>query len=192
MMKKSTFLLLSALMLTACAKDAPTKDNATTATKEQPAQSATATAPSPTTTDTPSPARPAITNESYDPAELLGKDDNKDGIRDEVEAYIETLEMSDLQRESARYTAKVLQDTVLIDLTDDAALQKSSEQLMGSIGCMALRFSSPDDTESLIESLDVETFNTPERFDAYMNYNAAQDGSIAPEVTGNPCDAATI
>lgn len=121
-------------------------------------------------------------------AVLIGDDFNGNGIRDYIETAIDALAITDNQKDAVKFSAKALQNTILIDISDDAALKASSEQLMASIGCMSLRFADYEDNESLFFSLEDETFDTEARKEAYNRYNIAQSGATATLPTGNPCD----
>lgn len=165
MMKKPTLLLLSALMIASCTKTTPISE--------------TEVDPTPP---------PASTDVTPNTALLLGVDANNNGIRDSVEEYIDTIVLNDKQKAVTEYSAKVLQNTILIDTNDEVALKASGEQQMKYIACMALRFDDYEQNEMLLDLITQQTMDTQERYDAYERYNAAQFGSTTPIPSGNPCD----
>lgn len=147
------------------------------------------TAPASTNTNkNASSAAPASAITALDKATLLGVDGNANGVRDSIEALIKTFEATDNQKEAALFSAKVLQNTVLIDVKNKEALKTSGENLMSSIGCLSLRFPNYEDTDTLLNLLTEKTFDTPERMQAYDRYNLAQLGSTTTLPVGNPCD----
>lgn len=167
MINKTIFLLLSALTITSCAKNTPPNE--------------AATEPAPATA-------PTINVPTSDKDLLLGVDVNGNGIRDSVEAYIDSIVLTDNQRSVTKYSAKVLQNTILIDTNDPAALQASSHQQMKYIACMALRFNSYEETTSILDLITLRTIDNEARAEAYKRYNTAQLGAATQIPVGNPCD----
>ena len=165
MIKKPILLLLSALMIASCTKTTPVSETEVDATPP-----------------------PASTEVAPNTALLLGVDANNNGIRDSVEDYIDTIVLNDKQKSVTEYSAKVLQNTILIDTNDKSALKASGDQQMKYIACMALRFDDYEQSEMLLDLITQQTIDTQERADAYERYNAAQFGSTSPIPLGNPCD----
>jgi hypothetical protein len=120
---------------------------------------------------------------------IAGPDTNNNGIRDDIDAWIAALPITEVQRKAAEQTAKSLQATLVVDTTDKAALDQVSNLSSRSIRCMRLSFM-PDyqqgfDLGSQIEAI---TANTKERAKQYLAYNRARSGTVSSSLPGNTCD----
>lgn len=120
---------------------------------------------------------------------LLGIDANANGVRDDVEAYIEERSISDPQKQAALFEAKALQAIFSVDTTSEDALAASTSDMMAAIVCMNQQFDNPDDAEALGVLLEEQTFNTPDRNSVYDKYNQAQEkaGLIINIPSGDTC-----
>lgn len=120
---------------------------------------------------------------------LLGVDADKNGIRDDVEVYINDRIISDTQKQAALFEAKVLQNILLADITNETALSDSNADMMAAIICMNSQFDDYEDAEALGVLLEEQTFNTEERAKAYDDYNKAQEeaGLIINIPSGDTC-----
>jgi hypothetical protein len=120
---------------------------------------------------------------------IAGSDVNNNGIRDDIDAWIAALPITDAQKKAAQQAARGKQATLLVDLTDKVALNRLGEQQSRSVNCLSDIFQ-PDyqqgfDLSSQIEAI---TANTKERAKQYIAYNRAASGSVISSVPGNTCD----
>jgi len=109
--------------------------------------------------------------------DIAGPDANKNGVRDDIEAWINSLNVTEPQRKALMQKAKALQQTLLVDLADKAAVQRAGEGLMASTKCGADKF---DPFEEFIKPntrIEAMTANTRARAERYMQYNKARSGS---------------
>lgn len=122
---------------------------------------------------------------------LLGYDLDKDGIREDVEEYIKSLSITDVQKAATRFEAKVLQDTLSVDIKNADALQANNKNMMDAIVCMNAQFENYEDADAIGISLEERTFNTSKRAAAYEAYNKAlADLNLVIEIpTGNTCQS---
>lgn len=122
---------------------------------------------------------------------LLGSDLDENGIRDDVETYITTLPITDTQKQAARFEAKALQQSLMVDTQKPAALQESSNLMVAAVNCINSRFDNYEDADAIGVSLEDKTFNTSERAAVYEKYNQAQvDADISIEIpTGDTCQS---
>jgi len=111
-------------------------------------------------------------------SDIAGPDANKNGVRDDIEAWINTLNVTEPQRKALMQSARSLQQTLLVDLTDKAALQRTGEGLMASINCGGDRFTPYAEFSQLSGKIEAMTANTRERAMRYMQYNKARSGSV--------------
>lgn len=121
---------------------------------------------------------------------IVGPDANSNGVRDDIEAYIDTLVLTAAQKRAAMQKAKALQNTLTVDLTDKTALQKVGDGLMASTNCIGDIFvdkrGAPD--SYLSSRIEAMTANTRERSKRYMEYNAARSGSVTSLPSGDTCE----
>jgi len=112
-------------------------------------------------------------------SDIAGPDANKNGVRDDVEAWISTLDVTAPQRKALMQSARSLQQTLLVDLTDKASVQRAGEGLMASTNCAGDQFEpSPEKSFALTDKIEAMTANTRERAMRYMQYNKASSGSV--------------
>lgn len=121
---------------------------------------------------------------------ILGPDSNNDGIRDDVETFINENYPIEIENKSLRQNASALQESLTVDTSDALAVKEVSIAVTKSIVCTFKSFSSqsqksPEDALGEIESV---TTNTKGRLLAYLAYNKSLDGTASsiPEV--NNCD----
>jgi hypothetical protein len=120
---------------------------------------------------------------------LRGLDSEPNGIRDDVELYIDT-HFPQLAA-PARQLAMALQSSLLVDLGDAEALGEVALQIARAVDCVARSGANiqntPDDPD-VIDDLQAITANTEERIRAYLDFNAALDGTLSFPLEGEVCD----
>jgi hypothetical protein len=121
-------------------------------------------------------------------ADIAGPDANNNGVRDDIEAWIGTLEVTEPQRKALMQKAKSLQQTLLVDLTDKAALQRVGEGLMASTNCGGDRFTPYKEFSVLNGKIEAMTANTRQRAERYMQYNKARSGSSTELPNYDTCE----
>ena len=120
---------------------------------------------------------------------ITGPDANNNGVRDDIEAYIAGLPLSDAQKRAAIQAAKALQRTLTADLQDKVALQKVGDGLMASTKCLGDRFAPDISSKSeLSGKIEAMTANTKERARRYNQYNSARSGSVTSMPDGDTCE----
>ena len=77
---------------------------------------------------------------------LLGLDADRDGVRDDIQEYIEGLELTEQQRYFVGNYAAIKQKLFLVDLDDPDAVLAYSLDLSQKMYCVLLQFNDPDDT----------------------------------------------
>jgi hypothetical protein len=116
---------------------------------------------------------------------ITGPDVNNNGVRDDIEAYIAALQLTEVQKKAAMQKAKALQMTLTVDLTDKVALQKVGEIMMASSKCIGGKIINFTDYSLKIESI---TANTKERAKQYIKFNTASSGSVTCMPSGDTCE----
>lgn len=120
--------------------------------------------------------------------DIAGPDTNQNGVRDDIEAWIGTLPVNNAQRKALMQKAKALQTTLLVDLKDRAAMDRSGDQLMASSRCGSINFSPYEVFSGLAAKIEGMTANTKERAMRYMRYNSASSGSSTTLPNGDTCE----
>lgn len=119
---------------------------------------------------------------------IAGPDANKNGVRDDIEAWINTLNVTEPQRKALMQKAKSLQQTLLVDLTDKDAVQRVGEGLMASTHCGASRFKPFAEFIGPNQKIEAMTANTRQRAERYMQYNKASSGSVTTMPNYDTCE----
>lgn len=120
---------------------------------------------------------------------IAGPDTNNNGIRDDIDAWIAALPITDVQKKAAEQAAKTTQAALVIDLTQKPGLDALGNLEARSVRCLRMVFM-PDyqkgfDLSGQIEAI---TANTKERTKQYIAYNRAVSGSVVSTPVGEPCD----
>jgi hypothetical protein len=121
-------------------------------------------------------------------ADIRGPDNDNNGIRDDIDAWIAAQPISDEQKKAARQAAHVRQAELLVDLANKVELDRLGDLSMASVKCLRLSFM-PDyqrgyDLSSTIVAM---TANTKQRAKQYLAYNRAVSGSSGRLPDGDTC-----
>jgi hypothetical protein len=123
---------------------------------------------------------------------LAGIDENQNGIRDDIEKYIVENYPDEGQRKALFQDAKVMQTSLLVNVSDMTAVKKVGVEMSRSVTCMFSKFKSRDvsDQNPHIVSKKIEsmTTNTKERLKAYLRFNKAMDGAASSLPEGDTCE----
>lgn len=122
---------------------------------------------------------------------LAGIDNNKNGIRDDIDTYIQKNYSQLEQRKAVEQFAKAMQLTLLTDLTDTVNLKKAGIQSGKAIDCIFIKFkmNSIDKNPSIVSSeIQSITTNTKSRLLAYLAYAKGLDGTVFTLSNGDICE----
>ncbi len=121
-------------------------------------------------------------------ADLKGPDQNLNGVRDDIETWINSQPITEVQKKAAIQSAQALQKTLLVELTDKVALQAVGDDLMLATACLSDAYM-PTYQESFKLSSRIEalTANTKERTMRYIQYNRARSGSTTKAPKNYTC-----
>lgn len=120
---------------------------------------------------------------------IPGPDANHNGVRDDIEAWIAALPITDRQKKAVLQDARTNQKMLLVDLTDKAALQALGDEGAAGIACLADVFTpNYQDGHKLSAKIEALTANTKERARRYLDYNRARSGSVTRLPSGNTCE----
>lgn len=116
---------------------------------------------------------------------LLGTDTDGNGVRDDIDAYINSLPDTSAQKAALRQAAAALNAALVVDLTDAVAVNAVSAKTSDAVSCVALVYGNAAWRHS--KNILKYVVNTKERFTAYMKYNQALSGkmlSLSPQGSG--------
>jgi hypothetical protein len=122
---------------------------------------------------------------------LAGIDNNKNGIRDDIDTYIQKNYSQLEQRKAVEQLAKAMQLKILADASDPINARKISIQGHKALNCIFLKFerNSADKNSSIVlEEIVSITTNTKPRLLAYLAYNKALDGMAFTLQEGDTCE----
>jgi hypothetical protein len=119
---------------------------------------------------------------------IKGPDQDLNGVRDDIDAWIAALPITELQKKAATQAAIGMQNTLLVDTADNAAMEASGNETMASSNCIADVFMpNYNDGFKLRAKIEAMTANTKERTYQYIKYNRAASGSVTSLPNGNTC-----
>jgi hypothetical protein len=130
--------------------------------------------------------------------DIAGPDTDRNGIRDDIDAYIAALPVTDAMKKATRQVARVQQEALLIDLNDRVTLLALSNASMASTACMSetaeaglpadQQNKASNDGYAITLKIEAITANTPERADRYLAYMLALHGTTTTYPTGRVCE----
>lgn len=123
---------------------------------------------------------------------LAGIDENNNGIRDDIENYINKNYQNENIRKAAYQMARAFQNTLLVDKEDNVAVRSVSREVSRAISCTYNTYRSNSDINGtpsqLTETLESLTTNTKQRLIEYLRYNKALDGTASSLPKGDACE----
>ncbi|MDR1460230.1 MAG: hypothetical protein LBI78_01095 [Campylobacteraceae bacterium] len=124
-------------------------------------------------------------------SDIAGPDENQNGIRDDIEAYIVENYPDEKHKKALFQYAKVKQASLLVDAADRLAAKKIGTQNSRALHCIFLRFDTKKGTENpdiVSDKIFSMTTNTKARLKAYLAYNKALDGTAWTLPEGDTCE----
>lgn len=121
---------------------------------------------------------------------VMGIDNNSNGIRDDIDSFIEE-NYVDAQKKASIQMAKNLQKSLLADTTDKISLKEISKNNGRAINCIYSVFKGGKISKppaKVIHELEALTVNTTIRKMAYEEYNRAVSGSVLSLPEGDTCE----
>ena len=108
---------------------------------------------------------------------LSGPDSNADGVRDDVERYIDSLPDTTAEKASLRQVSRALTSAMLIGTGDanSSELRDTSLSVADAVNCIWTTYND-DSANEKFRVVRKITVNTPERLSAYLHYNNMVSG----------------
>ena len=118
---------------------------------------------------------------------IAGLDANANGVRDDMERYIDSKPDTPAQKNSLKSLHRAFNKAMTVDTKDRNALREVANSINLSVTCIHQTYPSnvalPAGDE--IEKL---TVNTRARYDLYMKFNSAMNGTVMSGLKGVKCD----
>ncbi len=128
---------------------------------------------------------------------LLGTDSNNNGIRDDIDTYINQTFTNPKEQKAVRQLASALQATLSVGtILDEAQRREQAKQAALTAGraqdCVYITLSQSDTDLSrfhdITTKLESYTANTKPRLQAYLAYDSALDGTVHQLQDEGVCD----
>lgn len=121
-------------------------------------------------------------------ASMAGPDANDNGIRDDVDAFINNQGYNAAQLKSAQQTARAIGKILIVNTNNQDELRASDLNLQKSIKCVFSKFSDVNQSAAAIKNIQKITANTKARVEAYIKYQIAMDGKVLASPQGDTCE----
>lgn len=121
---------------------------------------------------------------------VAGIDSDQNGIRDDIQEYINATYPKPEQQKAVSQYARSLQAKLLVDPKDKYQVRASSNTSSKAMSCIYEKLpvgNSPQAARAVQEILSLTT-NTKQRLMAYMAFDKAMDGAVISLPTGKVCD----
>ena len=115
-----------------------------------------------------------------------GTDADDNGIRDDIEAFIDFLPISETQKDASLSYARSFQQELLVDLGDEVEINLTIQNTMVAMKCLQSR--SPERWQDLVDAISNVSLNTEERITRYLTYSEAISRSVIRLPSGNTCE----
>ncbi|MDR1976036.1 MAG: hypothetical protein LBQ18_03495 [Campylobacteraceae bacterium] len=122
---------------------------------------------------------------------IVGIDENANGVRDDIEAYINKNYSDEGQRKALFQYAKATQATLLVNASDIIAVKNANGQRSRGLHCISLKFNAEKGDENpgiAWEKIRSMTTNTKTRLKAYLNFSKALEGTSWALPKGDTCE----
>jgi len=120
---------------------------------------------------------------------LTGPDTDNNGIRDDIDRYLLTVEASEAEKLALVQVARALQAVQASDLSSENKLRELDDVTLKASACVMDTYERAVDADRESRKLQGYTANTRNRTRHYIKYNQLRDGTIfkLPKI-GVSCD----
>lgn len=121
---------------------------------------------------------------------VAGIDNDKNGIRDDIDAYILKNYPIETQRKAVNQFAKSFQAYLVTDTKDSIVVKEVSNENTRAMTCVFSKFNNSDigPNGSVVQEIISLTTNTKKRLLAYHEFNDALDGTVISIPQKDYCD----
>jgi len=118
---------------------------------------------------------------------LAGTDANNNGIRDDVDNYLNAKNLPAEQKQALFQHARAMQAALLVDLADESAVNASSKAITRGVHCIWQRLGKDSAADTVMEIKKI-TMNTKDRVLAYGRLAGALNGTVISRPRGDTCE----
>ncbi|MBM7035175.1 hypothetical protein [Vibrio ulleungensis] len=137
------------------------------------------------------PSNPLPEFEQDNSPTLAGIDTDGNGIRDDIERYLGTLELNDSQQKALNRLAVSLQVSLETDLErsldSQPTLQKNHQDYVSHLYCFVESMQDDEKAGSIVDSLHLYTINTPQRIDKHKQNQTVLLNQPSPSPDESVC-----
>ena len=118
---------------------------------------------------------------------LLGPDVDGNGVRDDIDAYVDGLAISTLQKAALKQSHRAIAASLVVDKLNRNAVLEVASKISDSNGCLYEKFD-PMSAHQMVMQSEKFTVNTKARYLAYAAYNQALAGSVVAIKNKSTCE----
>ena len=120
---------------------------------------------------------------------IEGADTDGDGVRDDVDTYIESLPDTDAQQDALRQASRVFTEAMHAGEghPDADGLRRMAEMIVNAANCIWVTYGS-DAAADKVQDMTRVMVNTPERFDAFAQFDGMLRGVVITIPEGDTCE----
>lgn len=120
---------------------------------------------------------------------IAGPDLDSDGVRDDINRWINKQSFNEKQKEAVTKMARTMQEMLLVDSADKEAARAAAERDSAAMDCVRVAFELKSPVpRQLAFQIEAMTANTRERAQRYIQYNAALNGMAFDMPSKPTCD----
>jgi hypothetical protein len=122
---------------------------------------------------------------------IAGTDSNTNGIRDDIEVYIDLNYSIASQHAAAMQSAKAMQEALLVDTTNIVAVKEVNRKISRADHCIYTKFDGSNNSKQpaqVSQEIESITTNTKARLLAYLAFSKALDGMSWAMPEGDSCE----
>jgi hypothetical protein len=108
---------------------------------------------------------------------LFGTDTNSNGVRDDIDSYIDSKPDTAPQKQSLRMLSRAMTAAIVSTPTDTAAITNASNALNMAMACIWKNYPS-DVANKMSKEMEKVTVNTKGRNEAYLQHSRLTSGSV--------------
>ncbi|HDX8428298.1 TPA: hypothetical protein RQN23_002998 [Aeromonas veronii] len=122
--------------------------------------------------------------------DIAGPDANGNGVRDDLDDYINGLPDTEPQKQALRQSYSLLRSLLLLDTTNTTVVLDGMRRTGASIACMYARYSEEEAAlmHQRFREMESYSMNTRERTMAYARFNRAASGHSGVLPRGDGCE----
>ncbi len=131
------------------------------------------------------------TNIDLDQTSSIAGIDVNNGIRDDIENFIDTLPDSEKQKNALRQLSQVIARATMIGATGEAhntSLRRTASDIDRAVECIFKQYETIQEASDQVDLIQKITANTPERYKGYMQFNDSVSGFVISSGPGDYCN----